>query len=187
MSKNNKFVGLRKYGEIYGGWGAVLKSSYFWWSVVLAVVLFPLWITQEPNGGYEWVSMSLTIIPSMVSFSLGSMAIILSMGGGKFLKVIQSNGEEGSFYLKMVSTFMHFIIVQFVALLATLLAEAYPYFFTSALGFFALIYAGATGIAAASIFMELAHLRNAMSPLEDDGCCGKCRNCDCKDETGPAN
>lgn len=166
MSRKTKFSGLILYWKTYGQWAAILRSPYFHRAFFPWILLFPLWLFPF-EGPFVWVGIALSVLPAMLSFSLAALAILLSMPTGEFFQVVTDDSDGPSFYLEVAASFTHFIIVQIWALLTVLLALAYPYPGTSALGFFSLCYAFACGIAAVSTLMSYGRLRNESSDLEN--------------------
>lgn len=161
MSKESEKAphAFRAYWNAYGGWKALFQSSYFWISLGVTLFLVPAWDTRA-EGEQIWVSLALQILPSIVSFSLGAMAIILSVASGRFLSVIQQSGKLDSFFMKMIAAFFHFILVQFVAIFAAIVASLYVILPLSFVGCFLFIYSMACGIAAAAALVNIAMIRN---------------------------
>lgn len=147
------------YWVAYGGWKVLFKSPYLWLSFGLTCFIVPAWDTRD-GGDQVWVALALQILPSIVSFSLGAMAIILSVASGKFLSVIQQSGRSDSFFMKMIAAFFHFILVQFVALFAAILGTFYEHLIFSFVGCFLFVYSLACGIAAAAALVNVAMIRN---------------------------
>ncbi|MCL1076501.1 hypothetical protein [Shewanella dokdonensis] len=128
MGKTNIFS---RYWIAYGGFRALFTSSYFWISIVLTAVLFPHW--TKPN----WWNDVLSIMPSVLGFSLGGFAMWMAIGDDDFRKLIagsemnqpnqNSNEENGkvSSYMQVNSAFVHFILLQMLAIFCAVLAKAY--------------------------------------------------------------
>ena len=120
-----QYVGVREiistYWRIYGGFYDLLRSPYLHVSIVFSLLLFPLWSSSG------WWNDVLTIIPSIIGFSLGGYAIWLAMGDDSFRNLMCGNieGEESSPYLDINAAFVHFIVVQFLSLFVALTAKAY--------------------------------------------------------------
>ena len=150
---------FRAYWLAYGGWSALIKSPYLWLSFGLTASMVPLWDIRS-TGNQLWVGLALQILPSIVSFSLGAMAIILSIASGRFLTVIQQNGRADSFFMKMIGAFFHFILVQFIAIFAAILGSAYSNLLLSFVGCFLFVYSLACGVAAAAALVYVATIRN---------------------------
>ena len=69
----------------------------------------------------------ISIIPSIIGFSLGGYAIWLALGDSKFRDVISGESGDGevSPYMSVNSAFVHFIIMQFLSLITALLFKSY--------------------------------------------------------------
>lgn len=114
---------FRKYWRIYGGWRALITSPYFAASLVATALAFPLWWQAD------WWDMPISVLPSILSFSLGGFALFLSLGDERFRAALAgSRGSEGnkpSPYVVFAVTFMHFILLQLFALMASILSKAW--------------------------------------------------------------
>lgn len=122
---------IAKYWSIYGGWGAFIKSPYLHLSVVLAMMSAQVWIF------HEWWERPLSVLPSVLGFSLGGYAIWLALGDQSFRRVIigrraiEKDGDicselSDSPYMGVSAAFAHFVTVQLVTLLyATVGASLY--------------------------------------------------------------
>jgi hypothetical protein len=150
---------FQAYWLAYGGYKVLFRSPYLWLSFGLTCFIVPAWDTRA-DGNQIWVGLALQIIPSIVSFSLGAMAIILSVASGKFLSVIQQSGRTDSFFMKMIAAFFHFILVQFIALFAAIFGTLYTHLALSFVGCFLFVYSLACGIAAAAALVNVAMIRN---------------------------
>ncbi len=62
--------------------------------------------------------------------------------------------------MKMIAAFFHFILVQFVAIFAAIVASLYVILPLSFVGCFLFIYSMACGIAAAAALVNIAMIRN---------------------------
>ena len=156
---------FQAYWLAYCGLNTLLKSQYFWLSIGFAIFLVPAWDVREKTT-VPWVSVAFQILPSVVSFSLGAMAIILSISSGMFLKIIQQNGRGDSFFMKVIAAFFHFIFVQFLALFAAIFCNYYVFLWSSLFGFWLFIYSLACGVAAAAALVDVALIRNKASGID---------------------
>jgi hypothetical protein len=157
---------FRAYWTAYGGIRALLLSPYLLLSCVFWALCKPIWYDQSVDL-FPWSGLALSILPSMVSFSLGALAIFLAFSNEQFLKLLRQKGSESSFLMKVTAAFFHFIIVQFVALGFALLLIAYPSIPMSGVAFLGFIYALACGVAAAAALMDMAEILNAAGKLDD--------------------
>jgi hypothetical protein len=121
---------FRRYWHAYGGCTAVVCSPYFHASLVIAVVVSHIWLSPQ------WWDIVLSTIPNLTGFTLGGFAIIVTFGDEKFKELIYSLDDEArepdelgekdkspTFVATVGSTFVHFILLQVLSLLAALLAK----------------------------------------------------------------
>lgn len=124
MSDSKSTGPFALYWENYGGWRALWKSGYLWAALGLTVVCYPLW-THE-----GWWDDVVSIAPSMIGFSLAAFAMLLAFTNERFLKVVTTaipnvtGGFSPSTYSSTSTAFVHFIVVQILALLAALVCKA---------------------------------------------------------------
>jgi hypothetical protein len=154
------------YWRAYGGWPALLMSPYLSLSGVVWALLKPLWYDGFEEGRYTWVQFTFSIIPALMSFSLGALAVFLALSNERFLKIIRQGGRSDSFLMKVVAAFAHFIIIQFLAILLAVFLVAYPSTFLSGLSFFVLCYALACGVAAVAALVDIAEVLNSSGKLD---------------------
>lgn len=111
---------LGTYWRAYGGLRALIGSPYLHLSLLLAGASYGEW--SKPG----WWNTVISVEPSLLGFSLGGYAIWLAVGDERFREVLaraQSKGSESA-YLRISATFAHFILFQFLALMAALMARA---------------------------------------------------------------
>lgn len=148
---------FRRYWRIYGGWKALFSSAYFYTALVLTAVCYPYW----SKVGTDSAQLSINIIPSVMAFSLGGMAIILAFSGGRFLNVIRQGGHEASLFMTVIANFFHFLVVQTLALITAVIALAFPKpLLPSAVAFFFLAYSVMTALASAAALFNVSRLYN---------------------------
>lgn len=187
---------FRAYWKIYGGWHAVFGSPYAYAAAGAAALMAPFWL--RPG----WWDTVLSILPSLLGFSLAGFAVFLAFGDEGFRKVIggkRSSDESGeaSPYLKFSAAFLHFIIVQILAICASLFAKSFymikltdkhTILFNDAIkpiwwavGFLLFTYAILSALAAAmAIFALTRNFDDYLTETvgESGGRkCGKCRCC----------
>lgn len=160
------------YFSSYGGWGALLKSIYFWASIILAILSCYFNLEASGNGAqkWSWINSAKSIFPSVLGFSLGGYAILISFGDKDFLAVLRMKNEDEKIspYMKINGSFLHFIFLQFLGLFFSSLAEMthseynlVVYFLGSAIFFYAIcsiIMTALTILNAASWFDKMARI-----------------------------
>ncbi|WP_146224458.1 hypothetical protein [Pseudomonas fulva] len=106
------------YWRIYGGWKAVFTSLYLCMAVVVSAICYFLW--SKPS----WWDVVISAVPTMLGFTLAGLAVFLGMDS-KFSSVIAGgNGKGTSPFLQLIASFVHFVVVQVLALVAALLAKS---------------------------------------------------------------
>jgi len=115
------------YWKAYGGFRALVRSPYLHIALVLLAPTFKLWLSPL------WWDIVIGVLPNLLGFTLGGFAMFLGFGDDKFRALLAEPDDEDpsgpGLYVKLCSTFVHFILVQALALLAALLAKAlwFPY------------------------------------------------------------
>lgn len=142
------------YWAAYGGAKAIWSSNYLWIALVCTALFRPLWCPGE------WTDIGLDILPSLLGFSIGALAIMLAMPGFGVFDVIAEGGDSRSAFMTMASRLVHFIIVQVLALFVLMVAKAYPSNWANGIGFCLLAYALLSAIAAALSLFAIARILN---------------------------
>jgi hypothetical protein len=108
---------IRDYWSAYHGWPALLSSPYLHAAAVLTILLWSRWTSPE------WPDDVIAIVPSVLGFSLGGYAMLLAFGDVKFLQLLAEPEEEGavSYYVALNASFVHFIVVQMLAIVMALI------------------------------------------------------------------
>lgn len=148
----------KTYWDAYGGISALLNSRYFQLSGIFMVFVPQMWGAKGADGKFAWTETALSVVPSMLGFSLGAMAILLAIGPSTFLKLAQ-NGGRNSFYMAAIAAFFHFMLVQIACIFLAIVVKAWPVVIFSALGYFAFTYSIACGLAAAAALVDLAEIK----------------------------
>jgi hypothetical protein len=103
----------------------LLRSPYLHLAVLALALTFRFW-TQE-----KWWEQVLGVVPNLLGFTLGGFAVFLGFGDDKFRRLLAEPDEESpsepSLYVKLCATFVHFILVQTLALGAAIWAKAWDY------------------------------------------------------------
>ena len=152
---------LRAYWSVYGGPKAIWGSAYFWIALGLMVILRPLWCSGD------WLSIASDLLPGLLGFSIGALAIMLAAPGFKVFEVIAEGGIPRSHFMIMASRLVHFIIVQSVAIIAMLVAKTYPSGWSNGIGFLLMAYAIMTAVSIALTLFGLARMLNFAVPPDE--------------------
>lgn len=143
-----------RYWRAYGGFAALTRSFYLHAALVITLICFNAWMT---TGWWDQVT---SILPNVLGFTLGGFAIFISFGDEKFRKLLaepdEHDADAPTAYVQLCSTFVHFILVQIIALLCAIVAKALyfswekaPDLFTAALPWLN----GAAGFAGYAFFI----------------------------------
>ncbi len=115
----------RRYWTVYGGLVALFKSPYLHLAVALCCVSAHFWITGQ------WWDQPLAVIPNLLGFSLGGLAMLLSFGSAEFQKFI-SGKEPGEIaptaFMEVSATFVHFMLLQLAALLVATIFKSLDFY-----------------------------------------------------------
>lgn len=107
------------FWRLYGGFSSLLVSIYFGLALVVTVLCFGIWV--KPG----WWDIVIGAIPTLLGFTLAGLAVFMSMDSG-FSKIIAggSTTKNPSPFLSLISSFVHFILVQAVALIYALISKS---------------------------------------------------------------
>jgi hypothetical protein len=158
-----------RYWNSYGGMKALITSPYLHISVALLAVTSHYWMFGK------WWEQPLAIMPNLLGFSLGGLAIFVGFSEKEFQSLLATTkrGEKSSMLLGVCSKYIHFIVVQVLALFAGIIGNSfdfsYPWpagiasvvsgltIFCSGIGYLLFLYAIASMLAAAmSLFRVIS-------------------------------
>lgn len=106
----------------------------------------------------------LDVVPGLLGFSIGAMAILLAFSHSKFFTVLSEEGKPNSAYLDLASKFVHFILVQAIAITTGVLLKAYSdSLLLGILASFFLMYAIMTAAATGLTLFGMAEIYNKLS------------------------
>ena len=113
---------VAKYWSTYGGWRDFLLSPYLHFSLLLLAITFATWSEEG------WREHVLSVVPSLLGFSLGALAIFLGFGSEQFRNVISGKHPDEpnkiSPYMSVTAAFTHFIVVQIAAVMVAIVSVA---------------------------------------------------------------
>ena len=110
-----------RYWRAYGRWSTLLGSPYLHIAVILVAVTFHRWTSEN------WWEDVITVLPNLLGFTLGGFAIFIGFGDERFRELLaepEENAEQPTVYVGLCATFVHFIIVQILALLFAIVAKS---------------------------------------------------------------
>lgn len=162
-SFSNQLKSIQKsfsiYWEAYGGRASLIQSPYLYAALVVSILSLPLLRNESETA---WFSVSLSALPNLLGFTLGGYAILLALGNDQFQSAISGRDEDDeiSGFMMINATFVHFIIVQIVAILLALIGSAWGaktgiFAFAGLLTF---TYSIMTAVAAAMSILRLSNL-----------------------------
>lgn len=164
MAGKGSFQG---YWAVYGGLPSLLRSTYFWVAIVVSLFATPFWVKFEANGDPAWVSITFAVVPSLMGFALGGMAIMLAFSTGRFLEAIRQKGRDDSYFMKVIASFFHFTMVLSLALLLAVLSKAFPSKYLSAVGFFMSVYGVLLALATVDHLWQTAGIFNKVKDVSE--------------------
>jgi len=151
---------LQEYWKGYGGIKSLLTSPFFDVAVLISIVCW--WLSPQT----KWYEPSLSILPNLLGFSIGGFAVLLVFSSDKFLKLISEDGASDSLFLKANIVFVHFIVVQVIAIATALIAKASQQFDFFAL--FLLFYSVFSALATCFVLFNIAQVYNSFAALIPD-------------------
>jgi len=105
----------------YGGWRALFGSPFFHAAIIISLILFPTW-------GDRWAaSTALSVVPAMLGFSIAAFTFSLGIGTDQFKLMLGMRlGKRKQSIVGTISTaFVHFVCVQTVALITSIICNAH--------------------------------------------------------------
>lgn len=116
-----------KYWGAYGGAQALFRSPYLHLAVLMTAVTFNTWKETA------WWADVIATLPNVLGFTLGGLAIFISFGDEEFRSLLADPDDDEtavdwqqrhSMYVGLCASFVHFILVQALALLIAFIAKA---------------------------------------------------------------
>jgi hypothetical protein len=105
-------------------------------------------------------------VPNLLGFTVGALAIVLAFSSAEIFRVIAQGGRPDSFFMKLVSSLVHFILVQALALVVAILAKLTESRCLDILCLVLLFYAILVTFAAALELFVTARIYNARASLD---------------------
>lgn len=111
---------LLRYWRAYGGWRAFWTSPILHVSLILNIGCYAYWFDRS------WQPLTLSLLPSILGFSLGTYALVFSLLTSKIkIALKELKTESGASFLdELNSLFMHFLVTQVVSIIFAILYSA---------------------------------------------------------------
>ena len=126
MYKGLKEIAAR-YWTAYGGARALACSPYLHLALLIVLVTSHYWTTSP------WWGQPLSIIPNLLGFSLGGLAMLLSFGNAEFQRFISEKDEESQSdptpFIEVSASFVHFMLLQLASLLSATIFNALDFYY----------------------------------------------------------
>lgn len=157
-------------GRSTGGIRALLKSLYLWTAVVLTVVCAPLWLDVDfLDEKRPAIDITISVIPALMAFTLAGMAIVLALSGRQFVEAMREEGAPDSLFMKVVALFFHFLLVQTLALIFSLVSRTYVSSDVLAgASFFLAAYGVTSAVSIAAMLLNVSRIYNLTGGGDDD-------------------
>ena len=110
-----------RYWELYGRSPKLFSSGYFLAALILTDLSYSSWRKEG------WWDTSISVLPSILGFSLAAFTMLLAFGSDTFLAVLATRPKSGkrSALEGTSAAFFHFLFLQIVALLSALFAKSF--------------------------------------------------------------
>jgi hypothetical protein len=159
---------FQKYWLAYGGWRNLLQSPYLHGALLVALGLHARLVSQDE----PWFALVIAVIPSLLGFTLAGYAFLIGVGNDRFRDAIRGVSPDGtsSPFMQVNAAFVHFIVLQFFALLYAIIGCA----ISARRGIFAFVglllflYALCASLAAVMAVLRLADWFDRMPVEEED-------------------
>lgn len=115
-----------RYWSAYGGRRALVRSPYLHLALLVLLISSHYWATSS------WWEQPLSIIPNLLGFSLGGLAMLLSFGNAEFQKFISEKDEasqsDPTAFIEVSASFVHFMLLQLASLLVATIFSALDFY-----------------------------------------------------------
>jgi hypothetical protein len=134
----NQYKGVasifKDYWVAYGGLEKLTGSPYLHAAVMLLILTVQTWSGYWRSGSSDmsgWWDQSISVLPNLLGFTLGGFAIFIGFGDEKFRALLAQPAHDSivNDYVALCAHFVHFIVVQALALLTAIVAKSL-YFYT---------------------------------------------------------
>ncbi len=160
------YQSVKLYWHSYGKLKSFILSPFLHIAFAISYFAWPLWNPVKDDAAV-WYSLSLSVLPNLLGFTLGGYAILLAFGDSRFRDKISEqdeDDEEPTLFMELNGTFVHFIILQAIAILLAVIGTAGTIRtgFFAWFGFTCFLYTVLTAISAAFAVLEISDLFQTM-------------------------
>ena len=124
---------FKKYWKAYGEWPKLKGSPYLHLALLLTCITANSWLEKD------WWDTVISTLPNLLGFTLAGFSMFIGFGDERFRAMLaepdedEVNQEEATIYLQLCATFVHFILIQIMALIFALVAKS-TFFYAEWLG-----------------------------------------------------
>lgn len=110
------------------------RSFYLHIAIVLLLMTVHTWLApvcDKEGVCTGWWEQSLSVLPNLLGFTLGGFAIFMSFGDDRFRSLLAMPSKDPgkpTVYVEVCSAFVHFIVVQVLALIFAVLAKSWVFY-----------------------------------------------------------
>lgn len=117
--KLSEEISVTRIIQRYGGWRKLIGSKYFLTALLLLIPTHSLW----SKAG--WWDTIFSIVPNLLGFTIGAFSLTIAFGDEKFKELLAKSADEedSSPLQEMSATFLIFIAVQTLALIAAIVCK----------------------------------------------------------------
>jgi hypothetical protein len=111
---------FKRFWDAYGGFGALFRSPYLYLALIISPFCWGSWSTAN------WWETVIGVLPNLLGFTLGGFAIFVAFGDARFIASLAAEEDDPSrptVYRELCATFVHFILVQVVALVLAIVTK----------------------------------------------------------------
>lgn len=147
---------IADYWGVYGGYKALIKSPFLWSAVLLTCLCH-----DQIQGEHNWAETARSVLPNILGFSIGAMAILLAFPSTKTFSVFRENGRKDSYYMTLSATLCHFIILQSLSLLMSVVEQSMNNIYFNSIGLFLFMYSLTTSFSVCFLLYSVARDYNS--------------------------
>jgi hypothetical protein len=110
--------------------------------------------------------MAVSVIPNLLGFTVGAMAIVLAFSSAPIFKMLAQDGDPRSYFMRLTVNLVHFIVVQASALIFGIVGKATGNSVVDVFALFFLFYGVLVTVSAGIQLLQTAGLYNQHASLD---------------------